>query len=256
MKILVRGLMWVHFVYLLLLPTLAVVSAWKLFPGSDTWQQVAIFGFPATLMYSLFLANGYAIPDSLPIALFHTVAIPLQIGLGVFIYGSGSIWLFFAESAAVGIGSFVFGVMTVALMNRRKDNSRGMFAFILFIAFVLFFGGTLQFLLLVFFGYGSFSPWLVLFITAFATGFWQYAGTYKKLTAAYTLKGEPQNLEMLFDGGFIFRLLKIDTKVRLLSPLWTSNDRTQVNKWVFIFGFGAMFLPAVASGVIGIFFDR
>jgi hypothetical protein len=131
-----------------------------------------------------------------------------------------------------------------------------MFAFILLIAFVLFFGGTLPFLLLVFYGYGSFSPWLVLFATAFATGFWQYAGTYKKLTAAYNLKGEPQSLEMLFDGGFIFRLLKIDTNVSLLSPLWRSNDGKQVNKWVFIFGFGAMFLPAVASGVIGIFFKR
>ena len=248
--------MWVHFIYLLLLPTLAVVSALKLFPDSDSWQQVALFGFPATLMYSLFLANGYAIPDSLPIALFQTAAIPLQILLGVLIYGKGSIWLFFAESAAVGIGSFVFGVMTVALMNRQKDNSAASFGFLLLFAFILFFGGTLPFLLLVFFGYGSFSPWLVLFVTAFATGYWQYARTYKKLTAAYNKKGTPQNLEMLFDGGFIFRLLKIDTNVPLLSPLWRSNDRTQVNKRVFIFGFGAMFLPAIASGVIGIFFHR
>ena len=54
--------MWVHFVYLLLLPTLAVVSARMLFPGGDDWQSVAIFGFPATMMYSLFLANGYALP--------------------------------------------------------------------------------------------------------------------------------------------------------------------------------------------------
>ncbi len=137
-KIIVRVLMWVHFVYLLLLPTLAVVSARMLFPDSDSWQQIAIFGFPATLMYSLFLANGYAIPDSLPIALFQTVAIPLQIGLGVLIYGSSSIWLFFAESAAVGIGSFVFGVLTVALSNRKDDSSTGFFVFILFLAIVLF----------------------------------------------------------------------------------------------------------------------
>lgn len=247
--------MWIHFVYLLLLPTLAVVSARMLFPESDSWQQIAIFGFPASLMYSLFLANGYAIPDSLPIALFQTMAIPLQIWLGVLIYGSSSIWLFFAESAAVGICSFVFGVLTVALSNRRQDSSTGFFAFILFLAIVLFFGGTLPFLLLVFVGYGSFSPWIILFVTAFATGYWQYVLTYKKLTAAYNVKGSPQSLQMLFDGGWVFRVLKIDSSVSLITPLWRTKDQTQVNSRVLVFGFVAMFLPAVAAGVIGIFFD-
>ena len=248
--------MWVHFVYLLLLPALAVISARMLFPGEETWQQVAIFGFPATLMYALFLANGYAMPDSLPVALFQTLAIPLQIAIGVLIYGSGSVWLFFAEGAAVEICSFVFGVMSVALMNRKRDSSPGFFAFVLFIAFVLFFGGTLPFLLLVFFGYGSLSPWLILFLSAFATGYWRYAATYKELTAAYQVKGAPQNLEMLFDGGYLFRLLRLNTNVPLLSPLWNANDRTGVNKQVFVFGFGAAFLPAVTAGVIGVFFDR
>jgi hypothetical protein len=256
MKTLVRGLMWAHFVYLLLLPTLAVVSARMLFPGSDDWQAVAIFGFPATMMYSLFLANGYALPDSLPIALFQTLVIPLQIWLGVFIYGTGSIWLFFAESAAVGICSFVFGVLTVALMNREKEMSVRSFALLLLMALVVFFGGTLPFLILVFAGYGSLSPWLILFVTAFATGYWGYAQTYQKLTAAYNRKGTPQNLEMLFDGGRIFKLLNISTNVPLISPLWKSKDRTEVNKRVFIFGFGAAFLPAIAAGITSIFFDR
>jgi hypothetical protein len=61
---------------------------------------------------------------------------------------------------------------------------------------------------------------------------------------------------MLFDGGFMSRLLKINKNVALLSPLWRSSDRKPVNKRVFVFGFAAMFLPAAASGVIGIFFDR
>ena len=130
--------------------------------------------------------------------------------------------------------------MTVALMNRKNEMGGRSFAFILFIAFVLFFGGTLPFLILVFAGYGSFSPWLILFITAFATGYWGYAQTYKELTAAYNKRGTPQNLEMLFDGGRIFRLLKINTNVPLLSPLWRSEDRTAVNKRVFIFGFGSV----------------
>jgi hypothetical protein len=256
MQMVVRILMWVHFVYLLLLPALAVVSARMLFPGHDTWQQVALFGFPATLMYALFLANGYAVPASLPIALFQTLAIPLQIALGVLIYGSGSVWLFFAETASVEICSFVLGVMSVALLNRKRDSSTGFFAFVLFIAIVLFLGGTMPFILLVFFGYGSFSPWIVLFLTALATGCWGYAATYRALTRAYQVKGLTQNLVMRFDAGLFSKLFKIDAKAPLISPLWRSGDRNEVNGRVFIIGFGAAFLPAVTAGIIGIFFAR
>ena len=251
MKKLVRILMWAHFIYLLLLPTLAVVAAKMLFPESEFWEQVALFGFPAVLMYTLFLANGYAIPDSLPIALIQTAAVPAQIALGVMLFGSSSIWLFFAESAAVEIGSFVLGVLTVALSNRRKDSGTGGFAFILLLAIALFFGGTLPYLLLVFYGYGTWSLWLILFVTAFGTGYWRYASSYKKLTATYKVKGQPQNLEMLFDGGVLARFFGTDGRVPLLSPLWKTSDRNQVNSRVFIFGFTAMFLPVVAAVVIG-----
>ena len=243
--------MWAHFIYLLLLPTLAVVAAKMLFSDSDFWEQIALFGFPAVLMYTLFLANGYTIPDSLPVALILTIAVPAQIALGVILFGGGSIWLFFAESAAVEIGSFVLGVLTVALANRRKDTSGGGFAFVLFLTIALFFGGTLPYLLLVFYGYGALSPWLILFVTAFGTSYWRYASSYKKLTATYRVKGQPQNLEMLFDGGILARFFSSGGCVPLLSPLWKTSDRSQVNSRVFIFGFTAMFLPVVAAVVIG-----
>ena len=116
--------MWAHYIYLLLLPTLAVIAAGMMFPDSDFWLQLLIFGFPPVLMYSLFLANGYAIPNSLPVALIVVLSIPLQIGLSVLLFGSGSVWLFFAESAAVEIGAFVLGVLTIAMMRRRQDMAR------------------------------------------------------------------------------------------------------------------------------------
>src|SRR5262245_41999188 len=123
MKTAVRCLMWAHYIYLLLLPTLSVVAAAMMFPRSDFWMQLVIFGFPAVLMYSLFLANGYAIPDSLPIALLVVLLVPIQVLANVLLFGGSSIWLFFAENAAVEIGSFVFGVLTVAMMRRRQDTS-------------------------------------------------------------------------------------------------------------------------------------
>jgi hypothetical protein len=252
MKTAVRYLMWAHYIYLLLLPTLAVIAAGMMFPDSDFWLQLLIFGFPPVLMYSLFLANGYAIPNSLPVALIVVLSIPLQIGLSVLLFGSGSVWLFFAESAAVEIGAFVLGVLTIAMMRRRQDMSGVGFGCLLVVAFALFVLGTVPQIISVLYGYGGWSPWLILFSTAFATGYWHYAKVYDKLGTKYDRTGDAQNLEMKFDGGFVAKLLGLDTDVPLISPVWSESERKQVNGKVFLFGIGSMFLPVVAGIMMGV----
>ena len=144
--------MWVHYVYVLLLPTMAVVSARKMFPEDDLHQALLILGFPPVLMFTLFLANGYALPDSLPVALVVTLAIPAQLALSVVLFGGGSIWLFFAENAAVEINSFLVGTLFSAFVMRRSEL--GPFGFILLLALVmlLFLGGFVSYILLVFYG--------------------------------------------------------------------------------------------------------
>ena len=244
--------MWAHYIYLLLLPTLAVISAAMMFPGSDFWMQLVIFGFPSVLMYSLFLANGYAIPRSLPVALIVVLSVPAQIALSVFFFGSGSIWLFFAESAAVEIGSFVLGVLTVAMMRRRNDTSTAGFGFLLILVFLLFFLGTLPQFVPVFYGYGGWSPWMIIFVTAFATGYWEYAKVYRKVGQSYDKAGESQNLVMKFDGGVVSRLLGLDDDVPLVSPTLSTKDGKQVASRVLIFGISAMFLPVVAGLIVGV----
>ena len=244
--------MWAHYIYLLLLPTLAVIAAAMMFPGSDFWMQLVIFGFPSVLMYSLFLANGYAIPDSLPIALIVVLSIPVQIAVSIFFFGSGSIWLFFAESAAVEIGSFVLGVLTVAMVRRRQDISPAGFGFLLILVFVLFFLGTVPQFVSVFYGYGGWSPWMIIFLTAFATGYWEYTKVYSKLGMAYDRRGDSQNLEMKFDGGLVAKLFGVDREVLLISPTRKKNDGKQVASRVFVFGISAMFLPAGVGIVLGV----
>ena len=239
--------MWAHYIYLLLLPALAVVAAAMMFPESDFWMKLAILGFPAVLMYCLFLANGYTIPDSLPIALIVVLLVPIQIVFSVSLFGSGSVWLFFAESAAVEIGSFVLGVLSVAMMRRRRDTGTTEFALLLVLAFALFFLGTLPLFVSVFYGYGGWSPWLIIFLTAFATGYWEYANVYRKLGSRYDKSGESQNLEMKFDGGFVAGFLGIQSEVPLLSP--TIKDGKQIAKRVFVFGIGAIVLP-IATAII------
>jgi hypothetical protein len=251
MKTAVRYLMWAHYIYLLLLPTLAVIAAAMMFPGSEFWLQLTILGFPSVLMYALFLANGYAIPDSLPVALIVVLLVPPQIVFSVLVFGGGSIWLFFAESAAVEIGSFVLGVLTVAMMRRRQDTSTSQFTLLLILAFVLFFLGTLPQFVSVFYGYGEWSLWLIVFLTAFATAYWEYAKVYRNVGKNYDKTRVSQNVVMKFDGGFVTKLLGFDNELPLVSP--TMRDGKQVASRVFVFGISAMFLPVIVGIVLGAF---
>jgi hypothetical protein len=248
MKAAVRILMWTHFVYLLLLPTLSVIAAVMMFGDEDLWAVILIAGFPPVVMYSLFLANGYTIPDSLPVAIFVVLAIPLQIAASILLFGSGSLWLFFAENAAVEIGAFVVGVMTVALRNRQMEFS-GSLTLILLLPVVLFVGGVIPQFISVFYGYGGPSLWMLFFVTAFVTAFWNYTKVYKKLTTAYRKKGEPQNLEMRFDSTLASKLFGVPHNVPLLSPVWKKDEPTARSCRVWAFGFTAMFLPILGGGI-------
>ncbi len=57
MKKAVRVLMWAHYIYLLLLPTLAVASAQIMFSDSDFYQTLLILGFPPVLIFTLFFGE-------------------------------------------------------------------------------------------------------------------------------------------------------------------------------------------------------
>ena len=244
--------MWIHFVYLLFLPTLAVISAFFLFPTEEYWKQLMIVGFPAVLMYCIFLASGYAMPESLPVALVQVLLVPIQIAIGVALFGGGSVWLFFAESAAVEIGSFVLGVLWVALSKRNTQDSRAMYAFIVLMGTTCFVGGSLPHIVLVFYAYGGFSLWLVLFITAFATSFREHSDGYRKVSSLGD--DTSKNLELRFDGGLLFMLLRIRPDLPLISPLWTTKDRTQINGRVHLFAWTAPFMPFVAGLVLSIYY--
>lgn len=252
MKIAVRLLMWTHYIYLLLLPTLAVVAARMMFPAEEFHEYLLILGFPPVLMFTLFLANGYALPDSLPVALVVTLAIPVQLALSVLLFGGGSIWLFFAESAAVEINAFLVGTLSSAFFIRR--NEFGAFGFVALLAFVLllFFGGVAAYLSLVFYGYGGFSPWLILFATSFAVAFWEYAKVYKKIATFSRKTGAPETIVMKFDGGVLTRIFGIKSDLPLISPF--RDQKQEMSRPILIFGFTAMFLPLVAAVVLSIAF--
>lgn len=251
----VRILMWIHFVYLLLLPTLAIVSAIALFPDGDEWAQVLILGFPAVVTYCLFLANGYAIPNSLPIALTQVFLVPLQIGLGVYFFGNGSIWLFFAESAAIEISSFVLGIVIASLPSLREKQSGASFLLVLLLIGPCFIGGSIPHIALVFSGYGGASLWLLVFATAFATAFYDHYQSCRKVVEKYNkTKKATQHYDLIYDGGLLFKLLRIKSNVQMISPLWNGKDRSSLNSRVHVFGWTAILLPIVAGMIASIVF--
>lgn len=121
--------MWAHYIYLLLLPPLAVVSAQLMFPDSDFFQTLLILGFPPVLMFTLLLANGYAMPASLPVTLFVTLVIPIQIAASVFLFGGGG------RNQRVSRRHAFFGFFPAArrIWRRRTDDTAGVISYILLV---------------------------------------------------------------------------------------------------------------------------
>ena len=255
MKKAIRILMWIHFIYLLLLPSLAIVSAIALFPSGDEWIKVLILGFPAVVTYCLFLANGYGIPDSLPIALSQVLLVPLQIALGVYFFGNGSIWLFFAENAAIEISSFVLGIVIASLPGLKEKQSGWSFLLILLLVGPCFIGGSIPHIALVVFSYGGVSLWLLIFATAFITAFYDDYRTCRQVVEKFNeTKKAVQTFDMRYDGGVLFKFLGRDPNIRMISPLWKEKDKTAINPGVHAFAWTAIFLPIVAGIVASIVF--
>jgi len=252
MRIPIHLLMWAHYIYLLLLPTLAVVSAQMMFPADDFYQVLLILGFPPVLMYTLFLANGYALPESVPVALIVTLAIPLQLGISVLLFDGGSVWLFFAESAAVEITSFVVGTLASAFLIRRNELGGSVFVFLLALVLILFGGGTATYVALVFYGYGGFSAWLLLFVSSFTFALWEYARVYKKVVALSRKSSGPETIVMKFDGGVLTRILGYKKDIPLISPFSAGADQSVMTKPIMIFGFSAMFLPLIVCMIVAV----
>jgi uncharacterized protein (DUF697 family) len=243
--------MWAHYSYLLMLPALAVLAAGKLH-GIPFAQVVMIAGMAPVLMYGLYLANGYALTRSLSSALVVILAVPIQIAVSVFFFGGRSIWLFFAEDAAVEVGAFVLETLAAAIIKARSKEGWKTIVFILVFAIPLFVGGSIPYMMSVWRGYGGTSLWLLIFATSFVTTFSEYAKLYSKLIRAHDRTGELQEVMMQYDGGWIARLVGLKSDTRVIRPFEERYKNKLVRGWPIILGFVSFFLPYVAMVILEI----
>jgi hypothetical protein len=243
-------LMWAHYCYLLLLPALAVVAAGRLGLGIKFGQVVALVGIGPVLMYALFLATGYKLPDSLPVALIVVLAVPLQIAFSVLLFGSKSFWLFLAEDATVEIAAFAIGTMLTALPNILKKYGWKEFVFLAVFVIPIFIGGTIPYFVLVWRGYGGLSLWLVLFATSFLTALSSYAKLYAKAIRAHERTGEFQELEMKYGGGLVAGIFGAGKKVIYRSPLQDRYKASDVRGIPILLGFVSFFMLFVAMIIL------
>ena len=248
----VRVLMWLHYCYLLLLPALAAVAATRLGLGKTFAEVVVICGIGPVFMYALFLSTGYTLPNSLPVALIVTLAVPFQIALSVVVFGRRSGWLFLAEDVTVEIAAFVLGIMFTALPNVHRKFGWKHSAFLLVFAGGIFVGGTIPYFVMVIRGYGGLSLWLLLFATAFVTAFSHYAKLYGNAIKANQRTGEFQELELRYDGGLVARLLSVDNNVAVIAPLQSRYEKGDVRGIPILIGIVSLVLPFISLAIMEI----
>lgn len=248
----VRVLMWTHYCYLLMLPALAAISAERLGLGIKYAEIVVIVGIGPVLMYGLFLATGYTLPNSLPVALVVTLGVPLQIAISVLVFGGRSGWLFLAEDATVEIAAFVLGIMFTALPHVHQKHGWKNSLFLVVSAGTIFVGGTIPYFIMVWRGYGGFSFWLVLFATSFLTAFSHFAKLYADAIKANQKTGEFQELELRYDGGLIARLMGLNANVSVIAPLQERYEKGAVRGIPILLGIASFVLPFIALTAIEI----
>jgi hypothetical protein len=190
---LTRLLMWVHFLYLLALPTLAVVG-WMVAGGRDVGNRFWFFIGPAAA-YIMSVAACYAVPASLRRTLLLVVAVPAQILLGRILFG-GTAWHFFLEAGAVEVGALCCA-LTYVMLRHRPSGFWGAGVGVLLLG-----GPSLVLLGSLLFAEGFGRPWGgVLLLTAFATAFVEHAALFGPAARRYLDTALPQTVVLEYGGG-------------------------------------------------------
>jgi hypothetical protein len=199
MRSLTRLLMWIHFLYLLALPTLAVVG-WMVVNRLDVGGRFFFYIGPAAT-YVMAVAACYAVPASLRSTLLLVLAVPAQILVGKLVFG-GTAWHFCLEAAAVEVGALCCA-LTYVMLRYRPSGRWGAG-----VGVALLGGPSLVLLVSLLFTYEFRTPWGgVLLLTAFMTAFVEQARLFGPAAREYLATALPQGVVLEYGGSFLDKIL-------------------------------------------------
>jgi hypothetical protein len=199
MRTLTRLLMWIHFLYLLALPTLAVVG-WMVVNGRDVGGRFFFYIGPAAV-YVMAVAACYAVPASLRSTLVLVLAVTAQILVSKILFG-GTVWHFFLEAAAVEVGALCCA-LTYVMLRHQPTGWWGAGVGVALLA-----GPSLVLLVSLLFAYEFSEPWGgVLLLTAFVTAFVEQARLFGPAAREYLATAIPQKVALEYGGSVLDRIL-------------------------------------------------
>lgn len=117
-----RFLMWVHYTYTLLLPSLACIGA-VIVLEKDASHSIVVSILPL-FFYIYIYSVLYKTPDSVPHLLVLLATTPALVAVDTLVFGD-TVWHFFIESTAIEVGSFGLGVGVITLRHAAKKREPG-----------------------------------------------------------------------------------------------------------------------------------
>jgi hypothetical protein len=239
---LTRTLMWAHFIWLLALPSLALVGIGLGADGGGALGFAVMMGFAPVAVFLISTEHYYQLPNSLPRALVVVGLVPAQIALNVWLFGGG-VWLFLIEEAAVEVTA-LSAALAYAMIRHRPTGAFGAVVGVL-----LTVAAAASFVVPVLVAHrGDHWGWMALFAAAFVSAIWELAQIFAPAAREFVATGATQDPPVEYDGGWLGdladRVFGFGSRGRALRP--------EVRE-MYAFGpsFAAWFLVGFAATIIG-----
>jgi hypothetical protein len=243
---LTRILMWIHFIWLLALPSLALVGIGLGAESDGALGFAVMVGFAPVAVFLTSTEHYYQLPDSLPRAVVVVGLVPAQIALNVWLFGGG-FWLFLVEEAAVEVTA-LSAALAYAMIRHRPTGAFGAVVGVL-----LTVAAAATFVVPVLAAHdGDDWWWTALFATAFVSAFWELAQIFAPAAKEFVETGATQDPPVEHDGGWFGDLADLvvgfGSRGRVLRP------RVR-EMYAFVPSFAAWFLVgigiAIAAAIMG-----
>ena len=151
-----RWLLLPHYLYFLMLPSLALVATAMLGEQRGV-GSLCLFGLLPVTVFIALMAYCYTVPRSLSETAIYVFAVPLLVALSGWFSG-GDAWRFIPQITAVEIGAFAFALAYVELRERPLTQNSMSAALLLVVILFLLLSNVMPFAVLAWHNFKATSP--------------------------------------------------------------------------------------------------